>query len=79
MGSFSEITNPSSVQAKIDIPVDNPLHSSIITSDCNEGVQIDHREVGEEVNFVSCPLVFYQQNMLYGYSVCYYDALGNSG
>ncbi|CAL9159476.1 uncharacterized protein LOC135639785 isoform X2 [Musa acuminata AAA Group] len=48
MGSFSEITNPSSVQAKIDIPVDNPLHSSIITSDCNEGVQIDHREVGEE-------------------------------
>ncbi|URE30059.1 hypothetical protein MUK42_16046 [Musa troglodytarum] len=49
MGSFSsEITNPSSVQAKIDIPVDNPLQSSIITSDCNEGVQIDHREVGEE-------------------------------
>ncbi|KAJ8455943.1 hypothetical protein OPV22_034859 [Ensete ventricosum] len=48
MGSFSEITNPSSVQAKIDIPVDNPLHSSIITSDCNEGVQIDHQEVGEE-------------------------------
>ncbi|CAL9070116.1 unnamed protein product [Musa acuminata subsp. burmannicoides] len=31
MGSFSEITNPSSVQAKIDIHVDNPLHSSIIT------------------------------------------------
>ncbi|RZS10555.1 hypothetical protein BHM03_00041798 [Ensete ventricosum] len=48
MGSFSEITNPSCEQAKIDVPMDNPLHSSIITSDCNEGVQIDHREVGEE-------------------------------
>ncbi|KAJ8461774.1 hypothetical protein OPV22_034700 [Ensete ventricosum] len=48
MGSFSEITNPSCEQAKIDVPMDNPLHSSIITSDCNEGVRIDHREVGEE-------------------------------
>ncbi|RZS16998.1 hypothetical protein BHM03_00049090 [Ensete ventricosum] len=36
MGSFSKITNPSYEQAKIDIPMDNPLHSSIITSDCNE-------------------------------------------
>ncbi|KAJ8483532.1 hypothetical protein OPV22_016017 [Ensete ventricosum] len=33
---------------QIDVPMDNPLHSSIITSDCNEGVRIDHREVGEE-------------------------------
>ncbi|RWW01018.1 hypothetical protein GW17_00035971 [Ensete ventricosum] len=48
MGSFSKITNPSYEQAKIDIPMDNPLHSSIITSDCNEGVQIDPREVGDE-------------------------------